>query len=85
MPKVYNIYHKNYPSDAVNCMRGSPYGNPYIMGVHGDRNEVCDLFEEKVLPTLNVNPLKGADLLCCCAPKRCHCDSILIKANSINV
>lgn len=81
MPKVYNKYHGDAPKGAVNIMRGTPYGNPYMIGIHGDRDKVCDLFETHVLPKLNVSRLKGKDLLCCCAPSRCHGDSILRKAN----
>jgi hypothetical protein len=81
MPKVFNIHHKDCPSDAVYCGRGSPYGNPYVIGKDGDRDGVCDLFEQNVLPTLNVSALWGKDLKCFCKPKRCHCDAILVKAN----
>lgn len=82
MPKVHNKYHNTAPADAVYCGRGSPYGNPYIIGKDGDRDDVCDKFEQNVLPTLDVSALRGKDLVCFCKPKRCHCDSILIKANS---
>lgn len=81
MPKVYNKYHGDAPKNAVYCGRGSPYGNPFVIGVHGDRDEVCDLFENEVLPSLDVTALKGKDLICFCVPKRCHCDAILFKAN----
>lgn len=81
MPKVYNK-HGTYPANAEYCGRGSPLGNPFIMGVHGDRDEVCDLFEYVILPFLDVSDLRGKDLLCFCAPKRCHCDAILKKANA---
>lgn len=81
-PKVWNLRHKNHPKSAVYCGRGSPYGNPYIAGQHGSRDMVCDKFEEFVLPDLDVSALRGKDLLCWCAPLRCHCDSILLKANA---
>ena len=81
MPKVYNIKHQDYPHEAVYIGRGSPYGNPYIIGKHGDRDQVCDKFEKLVLPSLDVSMLKGKDLLCHCAPLRCHGDAILKKAN----
>lgn len=82
MPKVHNKYHKTAPKNAVYCGRGSPWGNPFILGKHGNRDQVCDLFETKVLPTLDVTVLRGKDLVCFCKPKRCHCDAILKKANS---
>lgn len=83
MPKVLNKHTATAEelSNAVYCGRGSPYGNPYRIGISGTRDEVCDLFEKKVLPKLDVSSLRGKDLVCFCAPKRCHCDTILKKAN----
>jgi hypothetical protein len=85
MPKVLNwhVVH-GVPKGAVYCGRGSPWGNPYKIPkpeLDGDRDRVCDLFEANVLPHLDVTPLKGKDLVCFCAPKRCHCDALLAKAN----
>lgn len=76
-PKVHNKYHNTVPHDAVYIGRGSPYGNPFVIGKHGDRDQVCDRFEAEVLPTLDLEPLRGRDLVCFCKPKRCHGDSIL--------
>ena len=76
--------HTMTASDQVNavyCGRGSPWGNPFKIGEHGTRDEVCDRFERDVLPTLDVSPLRGKNLICFCAPQRCHCDAILRKAN----
>jgi hypothetical protein len=81
LPKVYNKHRSPYPPNAVYCGRGSPYGNPFVIGRDGDRDEVCDKFEREILPTLDVTALRGKNLLCFCAPKRCHCDAILRKAN----
>lgn len=65
--------------DSVHIGRGSPYGNPYKIGRDGDRDEVCNKFEENILPRLNIEPLRGHDLVCFCAPLRCHGDSIIKK------
>jgi|SRR5882757_4572300 len=81
LPRVHNIRAGTAPDDAIYCGRGSPYGNPFIIGQHGDRDLVCDRFEREILPTLDVAKLKGRDLVCHCAPERCHCDPIIIKAN----
>jgi hypothetical protein len=80
-PAVFNKHHKNVPRKAVYVGRGSPYGNPFCIGIDGDRDQVCDRFEREILPTLNVEALRGKDLVCFCKPKRCHADSILRKAN----
>jgi len=80
-PRVLNYLVDGIPDDAVWCMRPSKYSNKFRIGVDGDRDTCCDRFEKEVLPTLDVSDLRGKDLLCCCKPLRCHCDSILRKAN----
>lgn len=88
MPKVYNIHHKDTPKDAVYIGRGSPYGNPYVIGQPHPRtgrpmtrDDVCVLFERYIVPTLDLDELKGKDLVCYCKPKRCHGDILLREAN----
>lgn len=81
-PRVLHIRQRLQYPDAVYIGRGSPYGNPFVLGKHGNRDQVCDLFEKNILPTLDVSGLRGKCLLCFCAPLRCHGDSILIKANA---
>lgn len=82
MPKVLNKHRHGTPSGAVYIGRGSPYGNPFKIGEHGTRDDVCERFEREVLPALDVSALRGKDLVCFCAPARCHGDAILRKANS---
>ena len=83
MPKVYNKNRKDVPADAIYVGRGSPWGNPFVMRdfSKGERDRVCDLFESEVLPTLDLAPLRGKDLVCFCAPNRCHADALLRAAN----
>ncbi len=69
------------PRGAVYVGRGSPWGNPFRIGVDGDRDQVIDRYEREVLPTLDVTPLRGKHLVCHCAPLRCHADSLLSRAN----
>jgi len=80
-PKVYNKHHGDAPRDAVYIGRGSPWGNRFVIGEHGDRDQVCDRFECEQLPDMDVRDLANKDLVCFCAPHRCHGDSILLKAN----
>lgn len=89
MPKVHNKHHNTAPKNAIYIGRGSPYGNPFIIGEpHPDtgqpmtRDDVCDLYEERILPNLDLAPLKGRDLVCFCKPKRCHGDSLLKTASN---
>lgn len=83
MIKVFNLNIGDLPTEAVYCGRGSPYGNPFVIGRDGSRDEVCDRFEKEILPTLDVSALKGKDLVCFCSPLRCHCDAIAKKANLV--
>ena len=48
MPKVLNKYKAGVPHGAVYCGRGSPYGNPFVIGRDGDRDQVCERFEREV-------------------------------------
>jgi hypothetical protein len=86
MPKVHNKYHRTAGPDAVYVGRGSPFGNPFVIGKDGDRDAVCDKYEAMLLrnPQLLARvrqELKGKDLICFCAPKRCHGDTLLRVAN----
>ena len=40
MPKVLNKHVDGIPKGAVYCGRGSRWGNPYKIGVYGDRDRV---------------------------------------------
>lgn len=88
-PKILNYKTKLYNEDGINVMRPSRFGNPFIIPSDGDRDEVCDKYETYV----NSNPeliaaikeeLRGKNLLCCCAPKRCHAETLLRIANEPN-
>lgn len=86
VPRVHNKHHNTAPEDAVYIGRGSSFGNPFIIGQHGDRDEVCDKFEVFLLANPDLTKkvkreLKGKDLVCFCAPKRCHGDILLKVAN----
>ena len=88
MPKVHNKYHNTAGPGAVYIGRGSPFGNPFVIGKHGDRDEVCDKYEAMLcsdpqLITRVKAELKGKDLICFCAPKRCHGDTLLRIANGV--
>jgi hypothetical protein len=89
MPKVYNKKDGNIPADAVYVGRPTKWGNPYIIGAgrDGTRKEVIRLY--KIL--LDDNPeikdaarqeLRGKDLVCWCAPHKCHADVLMEIANA---
>lgn len=88
MVQVLNKYKDNIPNNAVYIGRGSPYGNPYIIGIHGNRKEVIEkykiyLFNNNELLMKVKTELVGKDLVCFCKPKSCHGDILLSVANSI--
>lgn len=76
--KVINKYKENPPPNAIWIMRGYKYGNPFIIGKDGNRDEVCDKYveyaDEKFTDKEVIADLKGKVLVCCCKPKRCHGD-----------
>lgn len=86
MPRVYNTHHHDAPVGAVYIGRGSPWGNPYVIGNDGTRDEVCEKYAAmmKASPMIRARvkaALQGKDLLCFCAPARCHGDFLLVLAN----
>lgn len=79
--KVWNQNAGDYPQDAVYVGRGSPWGNPFVIGPDGDRFEVIRRFTAEILPTLDLRALRGKDLVCFCAPEMCHADVLMEHAN----
>lgn len=81
-PRVYNKY-AGAPSGAVYIGRGSPWGNPFRISFAQTREQVIERFRCEVLPTLDVSPLIGKNLMCFCAPKPCHGDVLLEAAEKL--
>lgn len=85
MPKVYNKRDKDYPKDAVYVGRPSKWGNPYIIGKDGTREECINKYRMDFLEDHDkeqiIHELKGKDLVCWCAPEACHADVLLEIAN----
>jgi hypothetical protein len=75
--RVVNI--KNHEYD-VYCGRGSKFGNPFIIGVHGNREEVIKKFRDYFYSNIELQKktlkLKDLRLGCYCVPENCHCDVI---------
>ena len=62
------------------------FGNPFVIGVDGTRDEVCNKFEQYVeanplIKATFIKTLAGKDLVCFCKPERCHGDYLLRIAN----
>ena len=86
--KVWNKRDKNVPKNAVYIGRGSMWGNPFVIGKDGSRDDVCDKYAEYLENQVNSNrvtlqqlvSLHGKDLVCFCAPLRCHGDVLVLAA-----
>lgn len=89
MPRVLNQSRDEIPDDAVYVGRPSKWGNPFKIGVHGDREQCVELFREEVsLDTHYLHQVRdelaGKDLVCWCAPLACHAEVLLELANPSN-
>lgn len=84
---VHNKYKNTAPAGAVYIGRGSGYGNPFVIGKDGTREEVCAKFEKMLMASPEQisfikRTLKGKHLVCFCAPKKCHGDILARIANT---
>ena len=93
--KVWNKRDRQTPRAAVYVGRPTKWGNPFTHLPNGtlakfvvkDRDEAVDSYEAWLLaqPALVAaakHELRGKDLVCWCAPQRCHADVLLRIANS---
>lgn len=77
---VLNKHHGGIPPGSIYIGRGSKWGNPFVLGKHGDRDQVCDQYENYLKQCFHDNKvtleelasLHGKNLVCFCAPLRCH-------------
>ena len=71
----------------VRIDRRSPWGNPFVIPQHGDRDAVCDKHAEylqtrpDLLKLIEAGALTGKVLGCWCWPLRCHGDHLAALAN----
>lgn len=75
----------NTDSYDVFIGRGSAWGNPFVIGVDGTREEVIEkyraLIKERGLEERIKKELKGKVLGCFCSPLPCHGDVLAEIAN----
>ena len=82
-PKVLNR-RRNLKSTGVYVGRPTKWGNPFVIGVHGTREEVVALYREYILNSRlkdELHELTGRNLICWCAPLACHADVLLELSN----
>lgn len=80
------VVHKREHHD-VYIGRPSKWGNPFIIGRDGTREEVIAKYEVWLKNNAELMAalpeLKGKTLGCWCAPRACHGDVLLRLANSV--
>lgn len=85
---VLNQHRDVIPTNAVYIGRGSKWGNPFIIGPHGNREDVCEKHKDSLWTKIKsgkisleeLASLDGKSLVCFCHPKRCHGDTLLLAA-----
>jgi hypothetical protein len=87
-PKVYHCKRDKVPAGTIYVGRPTKWGNPYTIGVHGDREDVIRKFRDSMTDEFCVEvreELKGKSLACWCAPEACHADVLLEVAEVAEV
>ena len=81
------LHLRNAPPDAIRIDRKTRWGNPFIIGRDGTREEVIAKYRDRLWNDIRAGEismddlagLHGKDLACHCAPQPCHGD-VLSKA-----
>jgi len=76
--RVVNIKHEDYD---VYIGRGSKWGNPYVEGRDGTREEVIERYRRRMERRKDLiedlDELRGMRLGCFCKPLPCHGDILI--------
>ena len=87
MCRVLNVRQvgKRPAADRVYVGRPTKWGNPFVIGRDGTREAVIAKYRAWILrqPALMaaLPELRGKDLVCWCAPERCHAEVLIELAN----
>lgn len=83
-PRVLNKRQKNCPP-GIYIGRPSKWGNPFVIGRDGTREEVIQKYKDYLLGNAelmsSLHELRGKNLICWCRPHLCHGDVLLELAN----
>lgn len=74
---VKNKYKDIVEPNDVYIGRGSIWGNPYVIGKDGTREEVIQKYIDNFNLYDKVHLLKNKNLVCFCKPLPCHGDFLL--------
>jgi hypothetical protein len=77
-----SVLNKRDGAKGIYIGRPSEWGNPFVIGLDGDRAAVIERFRRYARIRLSeeptwLEPLRGKDLVCWCAPLPCHGDVIV--------
>lgn len=87
VPRVRNAkaVGKQTTADRVYVGRPGKWGNPFVIGRDGTRDEVIAKYRAWIVTQparmAALAELRGKDLVCWCAPLPCHADVLLDLAN----
>lgn len=98
MTSVHNLRSEQMQPGDVRIDRQTEWGNPFIVGKHGSRDEVIQKFKHLVSQCLQedrksghrmlinkIKSLRGKRLFCWCAPLPCHGDVLKRLADDLNL
>ncbi len=76
--KIVNRHDEPYD---IYIGRGTVWGNPFVVGKHGTRDEVIEMYREWLAGQWDLierlDELRGKVLGCSCKPKACHGDILV--------
>ena len=80
MTKVVNKYKESYDTYIG---RGSKWGNPFVIGTDGNREQVISKYKQWITQgngkylLSDLHELQGKTLGCFCKPQACHGDVLV--------
>ncbi|MDW9481835.1 DUF4326 domain-containing protein [Sinorhizobium meliloti] len=85
---VLNKRLHGVPEGAVYIGRGSRWGNPFRIGPDGTRDDVIAKYVEWYKTSgldAHLGEIRGRNIVCWCAPQRCHGNFLLARANAASL
>lgn len=87
-PKLLNKRTDKISKGSIYIGRPSKWGNPFPLKREEDRDKILKKYEDWIMKNkellAQISELRGKDLVCWCAPKKCHGEILLKLANEEN-